>query len=225
METFNETSTNGRAFLNTISHEFGENFRKKLKEQFCDKFNEELDEDIKLEIKEELISSVTPTNGSALDITMAPSTDDIIKPVVVKKEAPKPTNQKVVIPDKMFFRIGDVSDLLGVKAYVLRYWETEFPTITPEKSSSGQRVYKRADVETLLLIKHLLYDERYSIEGARRRIRELKKEGELKKYKQENVIAEAFDTDALKKRMKQLRTLTADLQKIVRTPLGSLFKL
>ncbi|MBC7385763.1 MAG: MerR family transcriptional regulator [Cryobacterium sp.] len=78
------------------------------------------------------------------------------------------------IPGKLFFRIGEVADLLGVKAYVLRFWETEFPMVHPTKSRSGQRVYQRKDVEMLLLIKHLLYVERFSIEGARKRIRELK---------------------------------------------------
>ena len=84
------------------------------------------------------------------------------------------------IPNKLYFKIGDVSDLVGVKPYVLRYWESEFPAISPDKSSTGQRVYKRSDVEMLLLIKHLLYSERYSIEGACKRIRDLRKQGRLK---------------------------------------------
>jgi DNA-binding transcriptional MerR regulator len=89
------------------------------------------------------------------------------------------------IPDRLFFRIGDVADLAGVKPHVLRYWETEFPMISPTKSSTGQRVYKRTDVESVLLIKHLLYRERYSIEGARRRIREMRRSGELRKMREE----------------------------------------
>ena len=80
------------------------------------------------------------------------------------------------IPNKLFFRIGDVADILGVKTYVLRFWETEFPSVKPTKSKSGQRVYSKKDVETLMLVKHLLYVERFSIEGARKRIRELKKD-------------------------------------------------
>jgi DNA-binding transcriptional MerR regulator len=88
------------------------------------------------------------------------------------------------IPDRLFFRIGDVADLVGVKPYVLRYWESEFPMVSPDKSATGQRVYRRADVETLLVIKHLLYEERYSIEGARRRLKELKKDKSLKQVKQ-----------------------------------------
>jgi DNA-binding transcriptional MerR regulator len=91
------------------------------------------------------------------------------------------------IPDRLYFRIGDVADLVGVKPYVLRYWETEFPMIAPQKSASGQRVYRRSDVETVLMIKHLLYTERYSIDGARKRLRELRKDGVLKAFKQETV--------------------------------------
>ena len=73
-----------------------------------------------------------------------------------------------------FYKIGDVAEIIGVKPYVLRYWETEFPTIAPKKSTSGQRVYRHEDVETVQMIKHLLYNERYSIEGARKKIRELR---------------------------------------------------
>jgi DNA-binding transcriptional MerR regulator len=71
------------------------------------------------------------------------------------------------IPNKLYFRIGEVSRLLGVKAHVLRYWESEFPALAPKKSGTGQRLYRRKDVQTLLEIKHLLYDRRYTIEGAR----------------------------------------------------------
>ena len=72
------------------------------------------------------------------------------------------------IPDKLFFRIGEVSQLVGVEAYVLRYWESEFPGLSPKKSSSGQRMFRRKDVELLLNIKHLLYDRKFTIEGARK---------------------------------------------------------
>lgn len=81
--------------------------------------------------------------------------------------------------DRVFYRIGDVARLVGVKTHVLRFWEMEFSGIAPAKSKSGQRVYRRMDVEHVLLIKHLLYVERFSIEGARRRIRELKRSGLL----------------------------------------------
>jgi DNA-binding transcriptional MerR regulator len=71
------------------------------------------------------------------------------------------------IPDKLYFKIGDVSELLGVEPYVLRYWETEFPGLSPKKSGTGHRLYRRKDVELLLRIKHLLYEKRFTIEGAR----------------------------------------------------------
>jgi DNA-binding transcriptional MerR regulator len=74
------------------------------------------------------------------------------------------------IPDKLYFRIGDVSRLAGVKAYVLRYWESEFPSISPKKSGTGHRLYRRKDVELILEIKHLLYEKRFTIEGARKAI-------------------------------------------------------
>jgi DNA-binding transcriptional MerR regulator len=71
------------------------------------------------------------------------------------------------IPDKLYFKIGEVSELLGVEPYVLRYWETEFSVLSPKKSGTGHRLYRRKDVELLLRIKHLLRDKRYTIEGAR----------------------------------------------------------
>ncbi|MFH1654096.1 MAG: MerR family transcriptional regulator [Pseudomonadota bacterium] len=76
------------------------------------------------------------------------------------------------IPNKLYFRIGEVSDLVGVKPYVLRYWETEFGDIKPTKSKSGQRLYKRRDVEMLMKIKELLYNERFTIDGARKRLKD-----------------------------------------------------
>ncbi|MEP6715568.1 MAG: MerR family transcriptional regulator [Terriglobia bacterium] len=72
------------------------------------------------------------------------------------------------IPDKLFFRIGEVSQLVGVEAYVLRYWESEFKALSPKKSSSGQRMFRRKDVELLLRIKQLLYERKFTIEGARK---------------------------------------------------------
>jgi DNA-binding transcriptional MerR regulator len=79
------------------------------------------------------------------------------------------------IPDKFHFKIGEVSRILGVKPYVLRFWETEF-RITPAKNKSQHRVYKRQEVETFLEIKRLLYEERFTIEGARVKLKELSKE-------------------------------------------------
>src|SRR5271155_4331863 len=80
------------------------------------------------------------------------------------------------IPDKLFFRIGEVSEIVGVEAYVLRYWESEFPALSPKKSSSGQRMFRRKDVELLLRIKELLYERKFTIDGARKALQEKAKE-------------------------------------------------
>jgi DNA-binding transcriptional MerR regulator len=77
------------------------------------------------------------------------------------------------IPDKPFFKIGEAARLCAVKPYVLRYWETEFASLRPQKTRSQQRLYRRKDIELLLKIRHLLYEERFTIEGARGRLREL----------------------------------------------------
>src|SRR5688572_26456647 len=82
------------------------------------------------------------------------------------------------IPDKMAFQIGEVAELLDVKPYVLRYWETEFEQLKPKKSKHNQRMYERRDVETLMLIKKLLYRDRFSIEGARTALKRLRKESQ-----------------------------------------------
>ena len=76
----------------------------------------------------------------------------------------------VMIPEKIYFKIGEVCDIVGVQAHVLRYWETEFSMLSPQKNRSGQRSYRRKDVETALRIKQLLYDEMFTIAGARKKL-------------------------------------------------------
>jgi DNA-binding transcriptional MerR regulator len=85
---------------------------------------------------------------------------------------PAQEEQKAFIsfPDKLFYKIGEVSRIVGVEPYVLRYWETEFSFLKPRKNKSGQRVYIKKDVELLLSIRKLLYQERYTIEGVRKRL-------------------------------------------------------
>ncbi|MDQ3800915.1 MAG: MerR family transcriptional regulator [Acidobacteriota bacterium] len=86
-----------------------------------------------------------------------------------------------VIPEKIFFKIGEVCDLVGVQAHVLRYWETEFPMLSPQKNRSGQRTYRRRDVEIALRIKELLYDELFTIAGAKKKLQsELREASRLK---------------------------------------------
>jgi DNA-binding transcriptional MerR regulator len=76
----------------------------------------------------------------------------------------------VVIPEKLFFKIGEVCELAGVQAHVLRYWESEFPMLAPQKNRAGQRVYRKRDVEIALRIKELLYEDQYTIAGAKKRL-------------------------------------------------------
>lgn len=83
----------------------------------------------------------------------------------------------ISIPDKLYFRIGDVSRLCSLPAYVLRFWETEFPQLKPNKGGTGQRLYRKRDVEMVLEIKRLLYEERFTIAGARRILTENRKTG------------------------------------------------
>src|SRR5881398_3422134 len=78
----------------------------------------------------------------------------------------------VVIPEKLYFRIGEVARLCRLPAYVLRFWETEFPQLKPVKSSTGQRMYRRRDVESVLHIKKLLYEDGFTIAGARGQLKE-----------------------------------------------------
>lgn len=84
------------------------------------------------------------------------------------------------IPDKLYFRIGEVSRLAGIKPYVLRFWETEFSSLGPKKSGKGHRLYRRKDVELVLEIKQLLYEKRYTIEGARKYLESRSRDGALK---------------------------------------------
>ena len=79
----------------------------------------------------------------------------------------RPPQDKPEIPDKLYFRIGEVAQIAGVEPYVLRFWETEFPTLAPKKTGSGHRLYRRKDVEMILELKRLLYEKRFTIEGAR----------------------------------------------------------
>jgi len=88
-----------------------------------------------------------------------------------KRAAKKVKAAEIVIPDKLYFRIGEVAELCRLPAYVLRFWETEFPHLKPTKSGAGQRMYRRKDVESILRIKRLLYEEGFTIAGARQQLR------------------------------------------------------
>jgi DNA-binding transcriptional MerR regulator len=114
------------------------------------------------------------------------------------------------IPDKLYFKIGEVSELLGVEPYVLRYWENEFPSLSPKKSGTGHRLYRRKDVEMLLRIKHLLYEKRFTIEGARQTLQSEIKAPKPKLAKR--VQQELFSEDPLP----EIRRELADILKLLR---------
>jgi DNA-binding transcriptional MerR regulator len=127
-----------------------------------------------------------------------------------------PALEQPEIPDKLYFRIGEVSRLAGIKPYVLRFWETEFPLLGPKKSSTGQRLYRRKDVELVLEIKRLLYEQRFTIEGARNlldarsKAARAQKSGRTEPHKQGELFADA--SAALESVRKELRKI-ADMLK------------
>jgi DNA-binding transcriptional MerR regulator len=121
-------------------------------------------------VVEEICGTSAPETASQLELsTVSLEIETTEEEVVAMKLKPLPEGKK-------YFRIGEVSTLLKVEPYVLRYWESEFKTIKPVKAGSGHRVYSRKDVETLQVIKHLLYNEKFSIKGAKRKLSEKKKE-------------------------------------------------
>lgn len=91
------------------------------------------------------------------------------------------------LPDKLYFKIGEVSNIAGIPPYVLRFWETEFKMISPKRTPAGQRQYRKNDVELILTIKHLLYDKKYTIQGAKRHLRL------LNRTKDERLISDTLD--------------------------------
>jgi DNA-binding transcriptional MerR regulator len=132
---------------------------------------------------------------------------------------------------KLYHRIGEVSRMTGVKAYVLRYWESEFRWMSPHKSRSKQRLYRPKDIEIILLIKTLLYEERYTIAGARQKVRELvaagavqgwlrERSGQQPSGSSERSGAALPTTDAARSPRNELRKVRAELQAI-RNTLGA----
>src|SRR5579863_7773791 len=115
----------------------------------------------------------------------------------------------VLIPDKLYFRIGEVSELTRTKAYVLRYWETEFPALKPSKGATGQRVYRRRDVEMVLEIKRLLYQQGFTIEGARKKLaqdsRAASPSGEREDAAQKHLFRPSLDGQQVKALKRELQ--------------------
>lgn len=124
----------------------------------------------------------------------------------------KPSGE-IVIPDKLYFRIGEVSDLLRLEPYVLRFWETEFPQLKPTKSDTGQRMYRRREVELAVRIRTLLYDEGFTIPGARER---LKTEAKPAKNQSALPFPKANDKSGLKRVRQELQELLTMLSSKVK---------
>ncbi len=119
-----------------------------------------------------------------------------------------PPEEKITtIPDRMYFRIGDVAEIAGVQPYVLRFWEKEFEFLSPIKNAAGQRLYRKGDVEAVLLVKRLLYVERFSIEGAKKRIKELRKGGGLNVAKKERATLDDHKIETIRKVRSELEEL------------------
>ncbi len=116
-----------------------------------------------------------------------------------------------MIPDKTYFKIGEVAELAGVEPYVLRYWESEFREICPVKSKSKQRLYRKKDIETVFLIKSLLYTEGFTIEGARKRIKETRGD------KEDNTNGQLKMTFDGEKSMVLLRKVKKELEEVLRS--------
>src|SRR5215467_2810646 len=110
------------------------------------------------------------------------------------------------IPNKLYFKIGEVSSLLTVEPYVLRFWETEFPKLAPKKTDKGQRMYRRKDVELLLQIKHLLYEKKFTIEGARQYL-QVNAKSAPKIAAQPQTQGALFGNDALPEIRKELASI------------------
>lgn len=125
----------------------------------------------------------------------------------------------VDIPHKLYFRIGEVARIVGVKPYVLRYWESEFAVLRPEKTASGHRLYRRRDVEILLDIKRLLYDEKFTISGAKKRLREVGKEGEAPLPAESADQSQAAETDRQRDVLVSIRKELLDLYKMLNADL------
>jgi DNA-binding transcriptional MerR regulator len=123
----------------------------------------------------------------------------------VKRVAP-PEREEAV--DKRYFRIGEVSRITEVKPYVLRYWESEFRWMAPQKSRSKQRLYRRRDIDIILLIKKLLYEQRFTIAGARRKLREL---GVGRALEEGTLLVETNHRDRFRKLRDELQAIRAML--------------
>jgi DNA-binding transcriptional MerR regulator len=109
---------------------------------------------------------------------------------------------------KEYYSIGEVCELVGVKPHVLRYWESQFPALNPSKNRAGNRVYQRKEIRLIILVRRLLYDEKYTVEGARQRLDELRRGGDLEAVAREGLSRSAVD---------EIRTELREILDLLRT--------
>ncbi len=122
---------------------------------------------------------------------------------------------KPEIPDKLYFKIGEVSKLVGVAQHVLRYWETEFPSIRPQRAGSQQRLYRRVDIEMVFIIKALLHQQGYTIAGAKKRLAQEQKKGVAENLEQSHETIAAH--------LSQIKSELQEIEELVnREPGGNL---
>jgi DNA-binding transcriptional MerR regulator len=129
------------------------------------------------------------------------------------KHASESLKHQLPVPDKLFYKIGEVSKITGVESYVLRYWETEFPFLKPRKNKSGQRVYIKKDLEMILMVKKMLYQERYTIEGVRKRFEEgVLRPAETKPPQEQKAEISKNPAEAIAFVRKRLRQIVASIK-------------
>ena len=106
---------------------------------------------------------------------------------------------EITIPDKLYFKIGEVTDITGLAGYILRFWESEFKNIRPGRSESGQRLYRKKDIEEILKIRHLLYDKKFTIQGAKKHLQS--------EHPQKHKPAPPLTAEELHRELKSIRDL------------------
>ncbi len=118
------------------------------------------------------------------------------------------------IPDKLFFSIGKASEVTGIKPYILRYWQSEFNLLRPEKDANGQRIYKKKDIEIIFRLKRMLYEDGYTITGAKKKLKEEKKREKTKSTEKQEVKVKKDKTKKKREKIKkELRSLLDILEK------------
>lgn len=149
---------------------------------------QDTDSEIELSLEDKFLEQEILEITSAVDAVEIKAESSSLPSVLIDEELLK---EIAAIPDRFGFKIGDVADLLGIKQYVLRYWEQEFDLLKPKKASNNQRLYTKKDVENAFLIRKLLYRDKFSIEGARQALKDVK--FALKKEKDFNSVIQRID--------------------------------